>query len=219
MNKKILIVTTNISFVKDETYTGVWFSEFAIPYVYFKNKGFDITVASPLGGVSPIDQKSLSGDDPENWNEIKKYLDNTEILTDVDFKDYDALFFPGGHGPMFDLANDVPLGEIVEFFYHENRVIGAVCHGPAGLLQAKLYDGKSILKAKRVTSFTNKEEENTKDKNLIPFLLQTKMVELGAKFVEKEPWSEHVEVDGNLITGQNPQSALLLAEEMVNKLV
>lgn len=218
-NKKILIVTTNYhgddaSEIKE---TGVWLEEFAVPYLVFKDTGYEITVASPLGGLSPVDEKSMSCSNPQEWDQCIKILRDTTRLSEVDYKDYDALFIPGGHGPMFDLANDELLKEIVEYFYEHNKIISAVCHGPAGLISAKTKDGQSILQDKKVTCFTNKEEHIVKLDEAVPFLLETKIRELGARFEDAKPWSEHVCVcmDGKLITGQNPQSALLLAEKVV----
>ncbi len=219
-NKKVLIVTTNYrgeegSGVEE---TGVYLEEFAVPYLVFRDTGYEITVASPKGGLSPVDEKSMSCSNPMEWDECIKILRDTTRLSEVDYKAYDALFIPGGHGPMFDLANDLLLKEIVEYFYENDKVISAVCHGPAGLILAKDKKGDSILKDKKVTSLTNKEEHIGKTDEIVPFLLETKLRELGARFEDAAPWSEHVCVDGKIITGQNPQSALLLAEKVVAEL-
>lgn len=218
--KKVLIVVTNYhgdenSSIKE---TGVWLEEFAVPYLVFKDTGYDITVASPLGGVAPVDEKSMSCSNPEEWDPCIKILRTTTRLSEVDYKDYDALFIPGGHGPMFDLANDLLLKEIVEYFYEHGKIISAVCHGPAGLILAQDKNGQSILKDKKVTSFTNKEEHIMKLDEDVPFLLETRLRELGARFEDAEPWSEHVCIDSNIITGQNPKSALLLAEKVADAL-
>lgn len=214
-NKKILIVVTNFSGNENIKETGVWLEEFAVPYLVFRDTGYELIVASPLGGFSPVDEDSMSCSNPEEWDECIKILRNTTILTEVNYKDYDGIFLPGGHGPMFDLANDLVLKEIVEHFYEKDKIVSAVCHGPAGLILAKDKKGDSILKDKKVTCFTNKEEHIVKKDELVPFLLETKIRELGAKFEDSTPWSEHVCVDKNLITGQNPQSALLLAEKVI----
>lgn len=217
--KKILIVTTNYKGETDSTIreTGVWLEEFAVPYLVFKDTGYDITVASPLGGVSPVDVRSLSCANPMEWDPCIKVLRQTTKLCEVDYKKYDALFLPGGHGPMYDLANDLTLKEIVEYFYENNKIISAICHGPAGLILAKTSDDISILKGKKVTCFTNKEEKIKRLNEDVPFLLESKLIELGAVFEESKPWSEHVCVsnEGLLITGQNPQSSLLLAEKVI----
>ncbi len=215
--KNILIITTNYrgdesSNIKE---TGVYLEEFAVPYLVFKSTGYNVTVASPLGGLSPVDIKSMSCSNPEEWDPCIKVLRDTVKLSDVNYKEYDVLFLPGGHGPMFDLANDLLLKEIVEYFYLNNKIISAVCHGPAGFVLAKDENGESILKGKKVTSFTNREEQIIKLTEDVPFLLETRLKDLGAEFEEDKPWSEHVCVDKNIITGQNPQSALLLAEKIV----
>ena len=215
--KNILIVTTNYSGDENSNIkeTGVYLEEFAIPYLVFKSTGYNITVASPLGGLSPVDIKSMSCSNPEEWDPCIKILRDTTRLFEIDYKKYDVLFLPGGHGLMFDLANDLLLKEIVEYFYEHKKLISAVCHGPAGLILAKDIEGNSILKDKKITSFTNKEEWIVKLTEDVPFLLETRLKELGAEFEEDKPWSEHVCVDKNIITGQNPQSALLLAEKLV----
>lgn len=217
-NKKILIVVTNFSGNENIKETGVWLEEFAVPYLVFRDTGYELTVASPLGGFSPVDEGSMSCSNPEEWDECIKILRNTTRLTEINYRDYDGIFLPGGHGPMFDLANDLVLKEIVEHFYEKDKIVSAVCHGPAGLILAKDKKGDSILKDKKVTCFTNKEEHIVKKDELVPFLLETKIRELGAKFEDAAPWSEHICVDKNLITGQNPQSALLLAEKVVEAL-
>lgn len=218
--KNILIITTNYrgdenSNIKE---TGVYLEEFAVPYLVFKSTGYNVTVASPLGGLSPVDIRSMSCSNPLEWDPCIKVLRDTIKLSDVNYKEYDVLFLPGGHGPMFDLANDLLLKEIVEYFYSNNKVISAVCHGPAGFVLAKDENGESILKGKKVTSFTNREEHIIKLTEDVPFLLETRLKDLGAEFEEAKPWSEHVCVDKNIITGQNPQSALLLAEKIVESL-
>lgn len=215
---KILTVVTNFS--SDKKYniedTGVWLEEFIVPYLVFRDTGYEVTVASPLGGFAPVDENSMSCSNPTEWDEGIRILRNTEKLSNVDYKSYDVLFIPGGHGPMFDLANDKLLKEIVEYFYNESKIISAVCHGPAGLVLAEDKNNNSILKDKKVTSFTNKEESIMKKTECVPFLLETRLRELGADFIDAKPWSEHVEVDENIITGQNPQSALLLAEKVID---
>ena len=219
--KKILIVVTNTSRMGDSNNiveTGVWLEEFAVPFYAFKAAGFDITVASPLGGVSPIDPASLECKNPTEWDYTQKDLDNTAKLADIDYKTYDAIFIPGGHGPMFDLAQDMLLGEIVSYFYNSHKIVSAVCHGPAGLINAKTKTGDSIVKGMQVTSFTNEEEKLVQKDKIVPFMLESKLRQLGAYFNEAAPWTENVVVDANLITGQNPESAKMLAEMVIKKL-
>lgn len=219
--KKILIVVTNTSRMGDSNNiveTGVWLEEFAVPFYAFKEAGFDITVASPLGGVSPIDPASLECKNPTEWDYTKEYLDNTSKLSDTDYKTFDAIFIPGGHGPMFDLAQDMLLGEIVSYFYNSHKIVSAVCHGPAGLINAKTKTGDSIVKGMQLTCFTNEEEKMVQKDKLVPFMLESKLRQLGAYFNEAAPWNENVIVDSNLITGQNPESSKKLAETVIKKL-
>ena len=221
-HKKILIVTTNYSGDDNSPIkeTGVYLEEFAVPYLVFKDTGYEITVASPKGGLSPVDEKSMSCSNPMEWDECIKILRNTTRLSEVNYKEYDAIFLPGGHGPMFDLANDEFLKEIVEYFYE------VLCYYLVGFVIIKCLNTRKrflcavdlLIIDKKVTSFTNKEEYITKMNESVPFLLETKIRQLGARFEDAEPWSEHVCVDKNIITGQNPQSSLLLSEKMVEAL-
>lgn len=217
---KVLMVVTNTSSMGDlnNTATGVWLEEFAVPYYAFKNEGFEVTVASPLGGVAPIDPNSLLCENPTEWDYTKKYLDNTVKLDEVDYKDFDAIFLPGGHGPMFDLAKNELLGEIVSYFYNEHKPVGAVCHGPAGLLLARTKEGEPIVKGMQVTCFTNIEEKLMKKDKLVPFMLETALKKEGAFFREGLPGMENVVVDENLVTGQNPKSSEKTAEMLIRKI-
>lgn len=222
MTKKLLIITTNYTgcecdepncnCIKD---TGVYLEEFAVPYLVFEKSGIEMTVASPNGMLSPVDEKSMSCSNPDEWDKCIKILRNTRRLYEVDYKEFDGVYFPGGHGPMFDLAENEHVKEVVEYFFNSGKLVSAICHGPAALVNAKRDDGKSILFGKRVTAFTNEEERIGKLDEMVPFLLETRMIELGADFVAEKPWAEHVEVDRHLITGQNQKSALLLAEKVV----
>lgn len=216
MTKKILFVVTNFSDINEDIKTGVNLEEFSVPYLVFEATGYNITVTSPCGGKSPIAEDSLSCSNPMEWDEPAKLLKNTINIKDVDYKSFDCIYIVGGHGAMFDLAKCKKLKEIIEYFYYENKIIAAICHGVAGLILARDDNGHSILRNKHITATTNKEEEILKMKEFMPFLLQTKLVDLGADFVEEKPWNEHVEICGNIITGQNNKSALLLAESVVS---
>ncbi len=215
MTKKILIITTNFSEINEDIHTGVWLEEFAVPFLVFKATGFDITVASPMGGESPIDENSLSCSNPMEWDDAAKYLKDTIPLSAIDYELFDVLFIPGGHGPMFDLAINETVKKIVEYFYNNEKLIASVCHGPAALINAKDKNGDSILKNRSVTAFTNKEEEIVKMREFMPFSLEDKLKETGANFKAEKPWSEHVEISSNIITGQNQNSALLVAEKVI----
>lgn len=223
--KKILIVVTNTPDMGDlnKTETGVWLEEFAVPFYAFKDASdddykFEVTVASPLGGVCPIDPLSLECKNPTEWDYTKKELDNTKKLDEIDYKSYDAIFLPGGHGPMFDLAKNELLGEIVSHFYNTHKVVSAVCHGPAGLINAKTQTGQPIVKGMQLTSFTNLEEKLMKRDKLVPFMLETKLKELGAHFNAGLPMMSNVVADENLITGQNPASSKKVAQDVIKKL-
>ena len=154
---KILIVTTNTVRLDDMHKTGVWLEEFAVPFLAFKEAGFEVTVASPLGGESPVDEDSLECKNPTEWDYTIKELKNTQKLEDIDYESYDAIFIPGGHGPMIDIAKDELLGKIVSYFYNSHKVVSAVCHGPAGLINAKTETQEPIVKGMQVTCFTNEE--------------------------------------------------------------
>lgn len=210
--KKLLIVTTNSSGDDYIPETGVYLEEFAVPFLVFEKSDIEMTIASPEGGLSPVDENSMSCSNPQEWDKCIKILRNTKRLSQVDYKDFDGVYFPGGHGPMFDLAQSDEVAKIVEYFYNSGKLVSAICHGPAAFVKT------NIVKGKRITAFTNEEEKIVKLDDLVPFLLETKLRELGAEFIAQKPWSEHVEVDGNLITGQNQKSALLIAEKIVTYL-
>lgn len=216
--KKILIVTTNTVRLDDMHKTGVWLEEFAVPFLAFKEAGFEVTVASPLGGESPVDEDSLECKNPTEWDYTIKELKNTQKLEDIDYESYDAIFIPGGHGPMIDIAKDELLGKIVSYFYNSHKVVSAVCHGPAGLINAKTKTQDPIVKGMQVTCFTNEEEKIAQKDKLVPFMLETKLKQLGAFFNKAAPFEENVITDENLITGQNPASAGKLAEAVIKKL-
>lgn len=207
--KRLLIITTNSSGDEKIPNTGVSLEEFAVPFLVFEKSDIEMTVASPEGGISPVDDNSMSCSNPQEWDKCIKILRNTKRLSQVDYKSYDGLYFPGGHGLLFDLVECREVIKIIECFCNAGKLISAICHGPA------VFVNTSIVKDKRLTAFTDEEEGIIKLKELVPFLLETKLRELGANFIAERPWSEHVEVDGNLITGQNQNSALLIAEKIV----
>jgi len=218
IKKKVLMVVTNIDSMNGVHATGLWLEEFAVPYIEFTNAGYEITVASPLGGKSPLDPNSLVEEIPAAWQSLKGILEATEKLSDAVKDEYQALVIPGGHGPMFDLATDELLASTLKDFMEKNKLIAAVCHGPAALVRAVLADGTSILAGKKVTGFSNEEEVAVQLDKLVPFLLEDQLKKLGASYSRKDMWQEYVVVDGNLITGQNPQSSTLFAKTIVKEL-
>lgn len=200
-------------------YTGVWLEEFATPYVEFKNQNFEITVASITGGNIPIDPRSLPSEKQKaQWKEPLSALEHSIALEGLDLSKYDAVYIPGGHGAMFDLPTDPTIKKVLEEFAKENKLIASVCHGPASLVNINLPDGTALVKGKKVTSFTNQEEFAGKLEKQMPFLLETELKNRGAIFISKENWADHIEVDGNLITGQNPSSSKSMADAIINKL-
>ncbi len=218
IKKKVLMVVTNVDSMNGVHATGLWLEEFAVPYIEFTNAGYEITVASPLGGKSPLDPNSLVEEIPAAWQALMGILETTEKLSDAAKGEYQALVIPGGHGPMFDLATDDLLASILKDFMEKNKLIGAVCHGPAALVRAALADGTSILAGKKVTGFSNEEEVTVQLDKLVPFLLEDQLKKLGASYSRKDMWQEYVVVDGNLITGQNPQSSTLFAKTILKAL-
>ncbi|MGM0921287.1 MAG: type 1 glutamine amidotransferase domain-containing protein [Bacillota bacterium] len=218
MTKKVLMVVTNHKDIPGVKKTGVWLSEFAEAYIEFVNKGYEVIVASPQGGKGPVDPGSVDKNTPQEILDAEKYLENTVKLEEVSHRDFDAIFLPGGHGTMFDLPESKKLAELLRDFYEGDKIVAAVCHGPAGLVGATLSNGEPLVAGRRVNAFTDTEEaQTTLDKNM-PFLLESKLRELGAIFVAAPNWSTHHEVDGNLITGQNPQSTLAVTKAVIEKL-
>ncbi|MFC0188598.1 type 1 glutamine amidotransferase domain-containing protein [Fictibacillus aquaticus] len=219
MSKHILMVVTTADKMKNEHSTGLWLSEFGEAYLEFEENGYSITVASPLGGKAPVDERSLQGEVPQAITDTAKYLEDTLKLDDINSIDhFDAIFLPGGHGTMFDLPDNKKLQEIIRDMFEANKTVAAVCHGPAGLVGVKLSDGSPLVSGKKVTAFTDEEERATTLDQYMPFLLETRLRELGSKFTGAENWSSHIQVDGNLITGQNPQSTISVAQEVTKQL-
>ena len=156
MKNHILIVTSNSSGDKNIENTGVYLEEFAVPYLIFKATNYDIDVASPKGGLSPVDIRSMSCSNPVEWDDCIKILRQTKKISDLNLDKYDVLFFSGGHGPMFDIAYDDEVKKVVEYFYQKNKIIAAICHGVVALISAKDKNNNPIVKNKKITSFTNK---------------------------------------------------------------
>ncbi|ASF37802.1 Putative intracellular protease/amidase [Halobacillus alkaliphilus] len=218
MAKKVLMVLTNHDKITDETPTGVWLSEFGEAYNEFKQHGYEVTVASPNGGVVPVDPNSVSEDEPQEILDTKPHLESTAPIADFSAEQFDAVFLPGGHGTMFDFPDNETLQKLLRNFYEADKYVAAVCHGPAGLTGATLSNGEPLVKGKRVSAFTDSEEAETTLDQYMPFLLESKLNELGATVSSGPNWSTHYEVDGYLITGQNPQSTEAVAKELVKQL-
>lgn len=215
--KRVLMVVTSHDRIDDAHPTGLWLEEFAIPYEMFQSAGYDITVASTKGGAAPLDPRSLA--DKENYIPATiEALNATLPLGDVALDNFDAVFFPGGHGTMYDLPSDAKVGEAVTHFLTRHQPIALVCHGPAALVGATLPDGTPAAAGRKVTGFTNDEERAVELDDEMPFLLETTLRDQGASFVGASNFVEHVVVDGNLITGQNPASSKAAAQALIDQL-
>jgi len=223
---KVLIVLTSHSDLGDTGQkTGFWIEEFAAPYYLMADAGFELTLSSPKGGQPPIDPKS---DSPENQTPATKRfhadealsekLSNTVKLSEVKEGDYDAVFYPGGHGPLWDLAEDKYSISLIESFYQHNKPVAFVCHAPAVLVGVKAANGEPLVKGKQVTGFSNTEEEAVQLTNIVPFLLEDELQKLGATYSKGADWSSHVKKDGLLITGQNPGSSEEAAKVLLETL-
>lgn len=216
--KRILMVVTSHAEIEEGHPTGLWLSEFAEPYDLLKERGYRITVAGIKGGKAPIDPRSLNEENQAKWSEAIRALEDTSPLAEVSAEGFDALFLPGGHGTMFDFPDDAVLQSRVREFFESGMVVAAVCHGPAGIAHVKLSSGEYLVKGRRVTSFTNEEERAVQLDAVMPFLLEDRLRENGAIFSAAPKWSDHVEVDGKLVTGQNPQSSVSVVKKVIELL-
>ena len=214
-NKNILMVVTNVDHFSNGHKTGVWLEEYATPYTMFVAKGYNVTVASPQGGATPIDPGSMKNGIPDKWSAAVKQLNNTQKLATINYKNYDAIIIPGGHGPLYDLSKDKTLANILSYFDASDRIIGTICHGAAALVTAKDKTGTPIVAGRNLTGFSNDEEIIAGTNTLVPFSVEDKLKKLGANYQKEKPWSSYVIIDKNLITGQNPQSS----EEFANKII
>jgi len=217
---RALIVATSCNRLPSGHPTGLWAEEFAVPYMTLTDAGVDVVVASPSGGAVPVDEKSKpSQSDAKEWAAALVALQSTVSLQSVAQEQFDLIFLPGGHGPLVDLASDSTLREMLSRQDAAGRLIGAVCHGPAGLLAVQRSDGSPLLKGRRVTGFTNTEERLAGLHDKVPFLLEDAMKAKGADFHSALlPMLSHVERDGNLLTGQNPKSSHAIGKAMVEAL-
>lgn len=216
----ILFVVTNADTLAKGHPTGLWLEEFAVPYVALCEVGFTPTVASPAGGPAPIDPASGPDDKARiEWRAALAALAATTPLAEISELDFEAIFLPGGHGPMIDLAADPDLVRLIEAFDRAGKPIAAICHGPAGLLAAQRADGRPLLEGRKATGFTNAEEKAAGLADIVPFLLETRMREAGALFEHALlPGACHVVCDGALITGQNPASSEAIARRLAETL-
>lgn len=206
--KPVLMLMTGADQMTNGKPTGLWLEEFAVPYLALRKAGYEIEVATPKGGAAPIDERSKpTPEQATAWKEAEKRLSTTKPLSDVRMENFSAIFIPGGHGVMFDLADDAAAANLIQEFDTAGKPIAAVCHGPAALVKVVRKDGTPLVKGKTVAAFTDDEERAVKLDKDMPFLLETKLRELGAKIDKKENFAAHAVRDGNLITGQNPASS------------
>lgn len=223
--KILFVLTSHDQLGNTGEKTGFWIEEFASPYYYLVDKGVDVILASPNGGQPPIDPTS---DKPENQTEstirfkadkeLQEKLSKTHKLSEVSSDDYDAVFYPGGHGPLWDLAESETSAQLIESFYNSNKPVSFVCHAPAALKHVKNTDGEPLVKGKKVTGFTNTEEELVKLTDVVPFLVEDMLKENGGIYSKKGDFEEYAIEDGLLITGQNPASSEKVAEMLLAKL-
>lgn len=219
--KILMVLTSHDTLGNTGEKTGFWLEEFASPYYVFTDAGAEVTVASPKGGQPPIDPKS---DDPANQSaaqdrfradeKAQAVLANTRRLDTVSAGDYDTVFYPGGHGPLWDLAEDPVSIKLIESFYNSDKPVATVCHAP-GVLRHVQYNGESIVKGKRVTGFTNSEEEAVQLTKVVPFLVEDELRRLGGRYEKVDDWQSLAIVDGRLITGQNPASSEATAKALL----
>jgi len=223
---KILMVITSHDKLGDTgKKTGFWLEEFAAPYYTFLDAGAAVTLASPRGGEPPLDPKSDTPDgQTEATERFKKdrsaqaVLASTVKLADVRAEDYDAIFYPGGHGPMWDMPDNATSIALIEAFIKADKPVGAVCHAPVALVNVRGKDGEYLVKGKRVTGFTNEEEAAVGLTTVVPFLLEDRLKERGGIFSKAANWVPYVQVDGKLVTGQNPASSGPGAEALLKLL-
>jgi len=223
---KILFVLTSHDKLGDTgKKTGFWVEEFASPYYTLLDKGAQITIATPKGGAAPIDPSSDTPDAAteatDRFNkdaDAKAKIANTNKLSDINADDYDAVFYPGGHGPLWDLTNDKTSISLIETFDRQEKPIAFVCHAPAVLKDVKNENGTPLVKGKKVTGFSNQEEAAVGLTEVVPLLLENMLIENGALYSNGDSWAPYALKDGNLITGQNPASSELVAEKLLASL-
>jgi len=223
--KILLILTSHNQLGNTGQKTGFWLEEFATPFYIFKDANADVTLASPDGGQPPVDPKS---DEPDFHTEAtdrfkrdsdaQAALANTSKLSDISPDDYDAVFYAGGHGPLWDLAEDRHSIALIETMYASGKPVAAVCHAPAVLRHTKAPDGTPLVKGKSVTGFSNAEEDAVQLSEVVPFLLEDELKAQGANYSKTGDWQPYAITDGNLITGQNPASSDPVAKAVLARI-
>ena len=225
MKNILFVLTSNDSLGSTGKKTGFWIEEFASPYYLLTDKGYNVTLASPKGGQPPIDPSSTTENATtastkrfDKDETTKEKLANTLKLESVNQNDFDAVFYPGGHGVLWDLVEDKKSIALIESFYNERKPVAFVCHAPAVLKNVKGKDGKPLVNGKKVTGFTNEEEAAVQLTDIVPFLLEEMLKENGGVYSKIGDWQPYAVEDGLLITGQNPASSEKVAELLSKKL-
>ena len=221
----LIVLTSHAQLGETNEKTGFWLEEFTTPYYIFLDEGINIVLASPAGGQPPIDPRSLS-EDAQTDSTLRYHKDaaliaalaSTKKLSELRADDYDAIFFPGGHGPLWDLVDDSHSIRLIESFWSQGKPVSAVCHAPVVLLNAKDAKAELIIQNKQVAGFSNSEEAVIELTDVVPLLLEDELKQRGAIYSKAEDFQPHVLVDGNLITGQNPASAEGVAKAVIDRL-
>ena len=219
--KILMVLTSHDQLGNTGRKTGFWLEEFAAPYFVFRDAGVELTLASPKGGQPPIDPKS---DLPENQTPAmarfkqdqaaQKALSQTVRLADMKAEDFDTIFYVGGHGPMWDLVDNPVSIALIESFYNSGKVVAAVCHSPA-VFHRVMYQGAPLVKGKRVTGFTNGEEEAVQLTHVVPFLVEDELKRIGGRYEKGPDWESLAIVDDRVVTGQNPASSTAAAQALL----
>ncbi len=220
--KILMVLTSHDQLGTTGDKTGFWLEEFAAPYYVFKDAGADITIVSPRGGQPPLDPKS---DEPDfQTDDTRRFKNDADAqaalasslkLSDISAGDFDAVFYPGGHGPLWDLAEDRDSITLIETMSQDNKTVAAVCHAPAVFRHTQSPDGSPLIEGKSVTGFSNSEEETVQLTEVVPFLLEDELQAKGGNYSKSSDWHPYVMTDGNLITGQNPASSGPAAEAVL----
>lgn len=225
MKNVLFVLTSHSDLGNTGQKTGFWIEEFAAPYYYLIDNGMQVTLSSVKGGQPPIDPKSNEPDFQtpatirfNKDTKLQEDLAKTQPITAVNHEDFDAVFYPGGHGPLWDLSEDNVSVKLIESFNNANKPVAAVCHAPIVLKDAKTSTGEPLVKGKKVTGFSNSEETAMQLENIVPFLVETELVNNGGIFSKGDDWQDYAIEDGNIITGQNPASSVSVAKLLSNQL-
>ena len=220
----LMVLTSHDKLGNTNEKTGFWLEELAAPYYVFKDAGATITLASPQGGLPPLDPKSADKDFQtedtarfEQDKQAQQQLANTVKLSEINAESFDAIFYPGGHGPLWDLTENKDSITLIENFYQANKPVGLVCHALAALRHTQV-DNKPLVQNKKVTGFSNSEEAAVQLTNIVPFLVEDMLKAQGALYTKADDWTSHIEVAGNLISGQNPASSKATAQALLQQL-